>query len=257
MMLVERPARLRRDRHREHVRRHALRPRRLASAAASASRRRRRSAAGGPGIFEPIHGSAPDIAGTGKRQPAGAILSVAMLLDDARRARRRRRAIEAPSPACSTTARARPTSGGNATTERDRRRRSLAPSQSPHEVTRHERPSPNPDHGLAEARRHCPTTGDDDRRRGRHPLASRRGRRDLLRASPAGRSCRSTTRWPRSKHPIRHVLVRHEQGAGHMAQGYARATGKVGVCHGDVGPGRDEPRHRRSPTRTSTPRRSS
>ena len=28
-------------------------------------------------------------------------------------------------------------------------------------------------------------------------------------------------------YPIRHVLVRHEQGAGHMAQGYARATGKV------------------------------
>ena len=29
---------------------------------------------------------------------------------------------------------------------------------------------------------------------------------------------------------IKHVLVRHEQGAVHAAQGYARATGKVGVC---------------------------
>ena len=37
---------------------------------------------GGPGIFEPIHGSAPDIAGTGRANPAAAILSVAMLLDD-------------------------------------------------------------------------------------------------------------------------------------------------------------------------------
>jgi len=38
-------------------------------------------------------------------------------------------------------------------------------------------------------------------------------------------------------HTIQHVLVRHEQGAGHMAQGYARATGKVGVCIATSGPG--------------------
>jgi 3-isopropylmalate dehydrogenase len=37
---------------------------------------------GGPGIFEPIHGSAPDIAGSGAANPAGAILSVALLLDE-------------------------------------------------------------------------------------------------------------------------------------------------------------------------------
>ena len=37
---------------------------------------------GGPGIFEPIHGSAPDIAGRGSANPAGAILSVALLLDE-------------------------------------------------------------------------------------------------------------------------------------------------------------------------------
>ena len=30
--------------------------------------------------------------------------------------------------------------------------------------------------------------------------------------------------------PIRHVLVRHEQGAAHMADGYARASGRVGVA---------------------------
>ena len=38
-------------------------------------------------------------------------------------------------------------------------------------------------------------------------------------------------------HPdLRHVLVRHEQGAAHAADGYARATGKVGVCLGTSGP---------------------
>jgi acetolactate synthase-1/2/3 large subunit len=36
---------------------------------------------------------------------------------------------------------------------------------------------------------------------------------------------------------IKHVLVRHEQGGGHAAEGYARATGKVGVCLATSGPG--------------------
>lgn len=36
---------------------------------------------------------------------------------------------------------------------------------------------------------------------------------------------------------MQHILVRHEQGAAHAADGYARATGKVGVCFGTSGPG--------------------
>ncbi|WP_278045262.1 acetolactate synthase large subunit [Actinomadura roseirufa] len=36
---------------------------------------------------------------------------------------------------------------------------------------------------------------------------------------------------------LRHILVRHEQGAGHAAQGYAMVTGKVGVCMATSGPG--------------------
>lgn len=40
------------------------------------------------------------------------------------------------------------------------------------------------------------------------------------------------------KYPqLRHILVRHEQGAAHAADGYARATGKVGVCLATSGPG--------------------
>src|SRR6266850_1660104 len=38
-------------------------------------------------------------------------------------------------------------------------------------------------------------------------------------------------------YPIRHVLVRHEQGATHMADGYARASGGVGVAIATSGPG--------------------
>jgi acetolactate synthase-1/2/3 large subunit len=36
---------------------------------------------------------------------------------------------------------------------------------------------------------------------------------------------------------VRHILVRHEQGAGHAAEGYAVATGRVGVCMATSGPG--------------------
>ena len=36
---------------------------------------------------------------------------------------------------------------------------------------------------------------------------------------------------------VRHILVRHEQGAGHAAEGYAYSSGKVGVCMATSGPG--------------------
>src|SRR6202046_2466974 len=39
------------------------------------------------------------------------------------------------------------------------------------------------------------------------------------------------------KFPIHHTLVRHEQGASHMADGYARASGRVGICIATSGPG--------------------
>ena len=39
------------------------------------------------------------------------------------------------------------------------------------------------------------------------------------------------------KEKIRHVLVRHEQGAAHAAEGYAYVTGKTGVCFATSGPG--------------------
>jgi acetolactate synthase-1/2/3 large subunit len=45
-------------------------------------------------------------------------------------------------------------------------------------------------------------------------------------AIPAGRFFRSMTRL-QQEDAIEHILVRHEQGAGHMAEGYARSTGKA------------------------------
>lgn len=48
---------------------------------------------------------------------------------------------------------------------------------------------------------------------------------------------------------IHHVLTSHEQGASHAADGYARATGKVGVCMATSGPGSNQSgnRYRDSP----------
>jgi len=40
-----------------------------------------------------------------------------------------------------------------------------------------------------------------------------------------------------NKSPIRYILTRHEQGAAHMADGYARSTGRTGVCIATSGPG--------------------
>src|SRR5881409_4089197 len=39
------------------------------------------------------------------------------------------------------------------------------------------------------------------------------------------------------RNQLRHVLCRHEQGAGHAAEGYARSTGRPGVCVATSGPG--------------------
>ena len=52
------------------------------------------SASLGPGLYEPIHGAAPDIAGKGIANPTGAILTVALMLEHAFRRRQMARAVE-------------------------------------------------------------------------------------------------------------------------------------------------------------------
>ena len=80
MQLIARPARLRRAADREHVRRHPLRrgrdDRGLDRAARLGQPRRRT----GPGLYEPVHGSAPDIAGKGVANPLATFGSVALML---------------------------------------------------------------------------------------------------------------------------------------------------------------------------------
>jgi acetolactate synthase-1/2/3 large subunit len=57
---------------------------------------------------------------------------------------------------------------------------------------------------------------------------------DLMFGYPGG--CILPAYDPLVDSPIRHVLVRHEQGAGHMAEGYAHVTGRAGVAMVTSGP---------------------
>ena len=75
-----RAAPLRHDPHREHVRRHPLRRGRDAHRLDRDAAERLARRGDGPGLFEPVHGSAPDIAGQGIANPLAMFLSAAMML---------------------------------------------------------------------------------------------------------------------------------------------------------------------------------
>jgi acetolactate synthase I/II/III large subunit len=60
---------------------------------------------------------------------------------------------------------------------------------------------------------------------------------DVIFAYPGGASMPLHQALTRFQHRLRTVLPRHEQGGGFMAEGYARSTGKVGVCMATSGPG--------------------
>ena len=60
---------------------------------------------------------------------------------------------------------------------------------------------------------------------------------DVVFGRPGGALLRTYDDLYKYDYPIHHVLVTHEQGAAHMADGYARATGRTGVCIATSGPG--------------------
>ncbi len=78
---------------------------------------------------------------------------------------------------------------------------------------------------------------DDDRRTGAEILWETLAREgvDVVFGYPGGAIMPAYDAMLKSS--VRHVLVRHEQGAAHMADGYARASGRVGVCIATSGPG--------------------
>ncbi len=72
---------------------------------------------GGPGVYEPIHGSAPDIAGKGIANPLGTILSAAMMLRYSFELEKEAQAIEAAVSQVITDGWRTPDLGGNATSQ--------------------------------------------------------------------------------------------------------------------------------------------
>ena len=71
----------------------------------------------GPGLYEPIHGSAPDIAGRGLANPLGAILSVGMMLESSLGLPAAARAVRTAVEAVIDAGRLTPDLGGSASTE--------------------------------------------------------------------------------------------------------------------------------------------
>src|SRR5499433_1411280 len=95
-----------------------------------------------------------------------------------------------------------------------------------------------------------PGTGDTENRQGARVSAATAGKRtgaqviwealvregvDTVFGYPGGAIMPTYDALP--AYPVHHILVRHEQGAAHMADGYARASGKVGVAIATSGPG--------------------
>ena len=110
--------------------------------------------------------------------------------------------------------------------------------------------------GPVEARTRRWPPDEDDRRATRCSSRSRARASTSSSASPAAPACRSTTRWSTRSRSATSCAAT-SRAPGHAAEGYAWATGKVGVVHGHVRPRRDATWSRRSPTRRWTRCRSS
>ncbi len=191
--------------------------------------------AGRPGLFEAIHGSAPDIAGTGRANPAATILSLAMLLRDLGE----HAAAAAASSGRHHDPRRRP---GHA---RPRRRRHHPGARLGHRPRR----GADPARGAhMNATNPIPAEPDSPQAAAAARTGRMTGAEAVIRCLeaegveicwgiPGGAILPIYDAWMRVEHTVKHVLCRHEQAAGHMAQGYARVTGKVGVCMATSGPG--------------------
>ena len=95
----------------------------------------------------------------------------------------------------------------------------------------HSRPVPGPGPGHAPAPAPAPVTGAQSLVRSLESVGA-----DVVFGIPGGAILPAYDPLFDSE-GVRHVLVRHEQGAGHAATGFAQATGRVGVCMATSGPG--------------------
>ncbi len=176
----------------------------------------------GPGLFAPAEGTTSDLAGQGVADPSPMLLATALLLSEGLgRTSRRRRARGEPLGRASRVANA-------ARRGRVRRRGDDA------RVRRHgARPAAEraPRHRVRPRSRAMKITGGDAILRSLEAEGV-----DVMFGIPGGAIMPTYDAMARGT-TVRHVLARHEQGAGHMAQGYARASGRVGVAIATSGPG--------------------
>ena len=179
------------------------------------------SRAVGPGVFAPAHGAADEIAGQGVANPASMLLAAALMLGEGLGERRAAETLAgAVLEACCNGTRT-----PDMVSPASARRRASSPTSS-------SRSSPSRDERrvLPGGRRMRPNGADAILR------SLEAEGVEVVFGIPGGAILPHYDAFARGT-TVRHVLARHEQGAGHMAEGYARATGRVGVALATSGPG--------------------
>ena len=181
----------------------------------------------GPGVFGPTHGSAPQIAGQGVANPSGMLLAASLMLGEGLGERAAARTLErAVSHALASGARTADLEG-------------TRPGRDDQGLHGHRA---RPDARCPHRRRVPPGAGVNGNGADAVLRSLEAEGVDTVFGLPGGAIlpiydalARGTT--------LRHVLARHEQGAGHMAEGYARASGQGRRRVRDLGAGRDQSRH--------------
>ena len=177
----------------------------------------------GPGVFFPGASEPDDVAGFGVVDPRGMLLTASLMLAEGLKRRSASRTLERAVDAAAR--RDAPVGRGHAVLHRRRDRPAAAVEGRPGALRR----------GVG-VTRGARMLGSDAILRSLEAEGV-----DVMFGIPGGAILPTYDAIARGT-TVRHVLARHEQGAGHMAEGYARASGKVGVAIATSGPGRDEPR---------------
>ena len=176
----------------------------------------------GPSLFGPAQGTASDLAGHGVADPSPMLLATALLLSEGLGRAAAGEALEESLTAALQRV-AAPVRGLGPRRRRDHarvRRRGARPAA--------ERPSR---HRVRAGGGAMKMTGGDAILRSLEAEGV-----EVMFGIPGGAIMPTYDAMARGT-TVRHVLARHEQGAGHMAQGYARASGRVGVAIATSGPG--------------------
>ena len=189
-----------------------------------------RVAGSGPSVFAPAHGAAQDIAGQGVANPASMLLAAALMLGEGLGERRAAETLDQR--------------GAGRSMPTDRRSQTPRPRSLFGVGAHHDGSSPVSSiwqlRNVSDARSNARVLSRGVRMEMNGADAILRSLEaegvEVAFGLPGGAILPLYDAFARGT-TVRHVLARHEQGAGHMAEGYARASGRAGVAIATSGPG--------------------